>query len=40
MDKDGSFYIKNIGRSSMLINSTELHTGQSQRLLSDYLIEV
>lgn len=40
MDKDGSFFIKNIGRSSMLINSTELHTGQSQRLLSNYLIEL
>ncbi|XP_058785403.1 uncharacterized protein LOC131660235 isoform X2 [Vicia villosa] len=40
MDKDGSFYIKNIGKSSMLVNNRELHTDQSQRLLSHHLIEL
>ncbi|RDX60413.1 Microspherule protein 1, partial [Mucuna pruriens] len=40
MDKDGSFYIKNFGKSSILVNSKEVHTGQSQRLHSNYLIEV
>lgn len=40
MDKDGSFYIKNIGKSSMLVNNRELHTDQSQRLLSHHLVEV
>ncbi|XP_045805998.1 uncharacterized protein LOC123898987 [Trifolium pratense] len=40
MDKDGSFYIKNVGRCLMLINEKELHTGQTQRLDSSYLIEL
>ncbi|KAK7351732.1 hypothetical protein VNO77_11393 [Canavalia gladiata] len=40
MDKDGSFYIKNFGKSSILVNSKEVHTGQSQKLHSNYLIEV
>ncbi|CAI8600075.1 unnamed protein product [Vicia faba] len=40
MDKDGLFYIKNIGKSSMLVNNRELHTDQSQRLLSHHLIEL
>jgi predicted component of type VI protein secretion system len=40
MDKDGSFYIKNVGRCLMLINEKELPTGQTQRLDSNYLIEV
>lgn len=40
MDKDGSFYIKNSGKSSILVNSKEVHTGQSQRLHSNQLIEV
>ncbi|GAU34917.1 hypothetical protein TSUD_312480 [Trifolium subterraneum] len=40
MDKDGSFYIKNVGRCMMLINEKELPTGQTQRLDSSYLIEV
>ncbi|KAK7409938.1 hypothetical protein VNO78_00354 [Psophocarpus tetragonolobus] len=40
MDKDGSFYIKNFGKSFILVNSKEVHTGQSQRLHSNYLIEV
>ncbi|TKY75212.1 Microspherule protein 1 [Spatholobus suberectus] len=40
MDKDGSFYVKNFGKSSILVNSKEVHTGQSQRLHSNYLIEV
>lgn len=40
MDKDGSFCIKNFGKSSILVNSKEVHTGQSQRLHSNYLIEV
>ncbi|KAL2318874.1 hypothetical protein Fmac_032750 [Flemingia macrophylla] len=39
MDKDGSFYIKNLGKSSILINSKEVHTGQSQKLHSNYLVE-
>ena len=40
MDKDGSFYIKNLGKSPILVNNKEVHTGQSQRLHSDCLIEV
>nr|KYP44845.1 Microspherule protein 1 [Cajanus cajan] len=40
MDKDGSFYIKNFGKSSILVNSKEVLTGQSQKLHSNYLIEV
>ncbi|QCE16660.1 microspherule protein 1 [Vigna unguiculata] len=40
MDKEGSFYIKNFGKSSILVNSKEVHTGQSQRLHTNYLIEV
>ncbi|KAK7310941.1 hypothetical protein RJT34_08752 [Clitoria ternatea] len=40
MDKDGSFYIKNVGKSSILVNSKEVHASQSQRLDSSYLIEV
>ncbi|KAK2446462.1 Forkhead-associated (FHA) domain-containing protein [Trifolium repens] len=40
MDKDGSFYIKNVGRCLMLINEKELPTGQTQRLDSNYLIEL
>ncbi|KAL2346277.1 hypothetical protein Fmac_000277 [Flemingia macrophylla] len=40
MDKDGSFYIKNLGKSSILVNSKEVHTGQSQKLHSNYLVEV
>ncbi|KAJ1401333.1 SMAD/FHA domain superfamily [Sesbania bispinosa] len=40
MEKDGSFYIKNFGKSSILVNNKEVHTGQSQRLHSNYLIEL
>ncbi|KAL9312543.1 hypothetical protein ACSQ67_017995 [Phaseolus vulgaris] len=40
MDKEGSFYIKNFGKSSILVNSKEVQTGQSQRLHTNYLIEV
>ncbi|KAL2328588.1 hypothetical protein Fmac_022015 [Flemingia macrophylla] len=39
MDKDGSFYIKTLGKSSILVNSKEVHTGQSQKLHSNYLVE-
>ncbi|KAH1109476.1 hypothetical protein GYH30_008738 [Glycine max] len=40
MAKDGTFYIKNFGKSSILVNSKEVHTGQSQRLHSNCLVEV
>ncbi|KAK7283391.1 hypothetical protein RIF29_12875 [Crotalaria pallida] len=40
MDKDGSFFIKNFGKGSILVNNKEVHTGQSQRLHSKCLIEL
>ncbi|CAL0327003.1 unnamed protein product [Lupinus luteus] len=40
MDKDGFFYIKNFGKGSILVNSKEVHNGQSQRLHSNCLIEL
>ncbi|XP_061350852.1 uncharacterized protein LOC133295934 [Gastrolobium bilobum] len=40
MDKDGSFYIKNFGKSSILVNNNVVHTGQCQRLHCNCLIEL
>ncbi|XLS50409.1 hypothetical protein HN51_011086 [Arachis hypogaea] len=40
LDNDGSFYIKNFGKTSILVNNKEVQTGQSQRLHSNCLIEV
>ncbi|XP_057727777.1 uncharacterized protein LOC130943776 [Arachis stenosperma] len=40
LDNDGSFYIKNFGKTSILVNNKEVHTGQSQRLHSNCLIEL
>ncbi|KAK4276535.1 hypothetical protein QN277_014672 [Acacia crassicarpa] len=40
MDKVGSFYLKNLGKSSILVNNKEVHFGQSQQLSSSCLIEI
>ncbi|KAE9603548.1 putative transcription factor interactor and regulator FHA-SMAD family [Lupinus albus] len=40
MDKDGFFYIKNFGKGLILVNNKEVHTGQSQRLHSNCLVEL
>ncbi|KAI9113159.1 hypothetical protein K1719_015684 [Acacia pycnantha] len=40
MDKVGSFYLKNLGKSSILVNNKEVHFGQSQQLSSGCLIEI
>ncbi|MED6118369.1 hypothetical protein PIB30_002076 [Stylosanthes scabra] len=40
LDNDGSFYIKNFGKTSILVNNKEVQTGQSQRLHSNCLIEL
>ncbi|XP_052118330.1 ATPase GET3B isoform X3 [Arachis duranensis] len=39
LDNDGSFYIKNFGKTTILVNNKEVQTGQSQRLHSNCLIE-
>ncbi|XP_072078207.1 uncharacterized protein [Arachis hypogaea] len=39
LDNDGSFYIKNLGKTTILVNNKEVQTGQSQRLHSNCLIE-
>ncbi|KAI3989154.1 hypothetical protein MKX01_033190 [Papaver californicum] len=40
MDENGSFYMKNLGRCSVLVNSKELKTGQRVKLSSNCLIEI
>ncbi|XP_057743226.1 uncharacterized protein LOC130961386 [Arachis stenosperma] len=40
LHNDGSFYIKNFGKTSILVNNKEVQTGQSQRLHSNCLIEL
>ncbi|KAI4316880.1 hypothetical protein L6164_024815 [Bauhinia variegata] len=40
MDKIGSFYLTNLGKSSIMVNNKEVHPGQSQRLHSSCLVEV
>ncbi|RZC44718.1 hypothetical protein C5167_037663, partial [Papaver somniferum] len=39
MDENGSFYMKNLGKCSVLVNSKELKTGQRVKLSSNCLIE-
>ncbi|KAI3853199.1 hypothetical protein MKX03_021526 [Papaver bracteatum] len=40
MDENGSFYMKNLGKCSVLVNSKELKTGQRVKLSSNCLIEI
>ena len=40
MEGDGSFILKNLGKSPMFMNGKELPTGQSASLSSSSLIEV
>ncbi|XXG66086.1 hypothetical protein AAC387_Pa05g3635 [Persea americana] len=40
MEEDGSFYLKNIGKCSILVNSKEVATGQRSNLTSSCLIEI
>ena len=37
---NGGFYLKNLGKGSILVNNKEVNAGQSQKLLSNCLIEV
>ena len=40
MEGDGSFFLKNLGKSPMFLNGKELASGQSMGLRSSSLIEV
>lgn len=40
MEQDGSFFLKNLGKSSMFLNGKEIATGQAGSLSSSSLIEV
>ncbi|KAI3973938.1 hypothetical protein MKX01_030514 [Papaver californicum] len=40
MEKDGSFYLKNLGKCSIIVNSTELPGGHRLKLSSSCLIEI
>ena len=40
MEKDGSFSLKNLGKSSIFLNGKEVSTGQLMSLGSSSLIEV
>ncbi|MCL7023607.1 hypothetical protein MKW94_011131 [Papaver nudicaule] len=40
MDENGSFYMKNLGKCPVLVNSKELKTGQRIKLTSNCLIEI
>ncbi|KAI4336821.1 hypothetical protein L6164_015301 [Bauhinia variegata] len=40
MDKVGCFYLKNLGKSLIMVNNKEVYPGQSQRLHSSCLIEI
>lgn len=40
MEADGSFIIKNMGKSSIFVNGKEIITGQMRGLSSSSLIEV
>ncbi|KAI3959124.1 hypothetical protein MKX01_023800 [Papaver californicum] len=40
MNENGSFYMKNLGKCSVLVNSKELKTGQHVKLSSNCLIEI
>ncbi|KAH9662913.1 FHA domain-containing protein [Citrus sinensis] len=40
MEQDGSFFLKNLGKSSMFLNGKEIATGQAGSLSSSSLIEI
>ncbi|RZC50471.1 hypothetical protein C5167_018897 [Papaver somniferum] len=40
MEKDGSFYLKNLGKCSLMVNGTELPGGHRLKLSSSCLIEI